>query len=261
MLRRELKTGRRAFLLWTFGLFFIVVAGLTKFTGFAGNTEVLKIFDDFPKIVLAVFGMVGVDVSTLPGFYAILAFYSIICAVIYGISLGANAVNRESIDKTYEFIFTKPRSRFYVINIKLLGGIIYLTAFCLLNLLFSFAATALQGIENTISEQMVLFSVAMWLISFLFFMLCVFLSALINKPEKGAQAANAVFLLSFLIGMAYDILENAAFLRYFAPLKYFSYGEVLSGTLNTKFIIICLVASFIFYTAASLIFSKKDLLD
>ena len=70
----------------------------------------------FPRVVLAVLGISGVDVETPGGYYAVLAFYAVICASLYGASLGAGAVNREAVDKTYEFLFTRPRSRAAILS-------------------------------------------------------------------------------------------------------------------------------------------------
>ena len=136
ILKRELRAGRKTFILWTIGLFFIMFAGIAKYTGFSGEANITELFDSFPRIVLAVFGMVGLDVTSLGGFYSVVVYYGIICAAIYGVSLGCRAVNEEAIDKTYEFIFTKPRSRSFILGMKMLSAFIYLTLYSILSYAF-----------------------------------------------------------------------------------------------------------------------------
>lgn len=259
VLKRELKVGRKAFILWSIGLFFVMFAGMAKYTGFNGDTSVMALFDTMPKIVLAVFGMVGVDVTTLGGFYAMLIFYAIICAAIYGVQLGSNAVNREVIDKTYEFIFTKPRARSYLLNIKLLAAIIYITLFSILNYIFSIAALSTLEIENTIVTAVILYTIAMWLISVLFYMIAIFIGAIISKVEKAILYSNLLVVGAFVCSVAYDMFDNVRILRFFTPLKYFEVNEVLNNNLNIIFVIICIVLSIVLYLFALRKFDKKDL--
>ena len=259
ILKRELRTGRKAFIFWTIGLFLIVFAGMTKYTGFSGETGALEIFNTFPKIVLSVFGIVGVDISTLGGFYAIVVYYSIICAAIYGISLGCSAVNREEIDKTYEFIFTKPRSRSFVLTMKLLAGFIYMTLYSILSYIFSLVSIATLKIENTIKTPIVLLTVSMWFISILFFTLAAFIATIIKNPEKGSLYSNLAFILTFCLGIAYDMVENNSIIKIFSPLKYFLPNDVLAGKLDVLYIAICIVLSIVFYIFTMYFFEKKDL--
>jgi len=95
ILSRELRAGRKTFFFWSLGLFFLVFAGMAKYTGVAADEASFNaLLAQFPRVVLAVLGITGVDVEAPGGYYAVLAFYAVICASIYGVSLGANAVNR-----------------------------------------------------------------------------------------------------------------------------------------------------------------------
>lgn len=258
ILKRELKAGRKAFILWSIGLFFIMLAGMAKYTGFEGDNTVMEIFDSFPKIVLAVFGMVGVDISSLGGYYAILVYYGIICAVIYGISLGSNVVNRERIDKTYEFIFTKPRSRAYILCCKFLSAVIYITLYSILNYIFSISSIAIIKLENTIAKPIALYTLSMWMVSILFCTLALLLCVVCKKTEKGILYSNLSFVVAFVGGMIYDMLENGEFFRIFSPLKYFLPTDVLNGKLDIFYVIICLAFSTIFMFLSVRLFERKE---
>jgi len=125
ILKRECRANLKTFLFWNLGLFVLAFTGMTKFTGIAaatGGEDINKILNQFPKVILAVLGISSVDISTLAGYYSILAFYALICGAIYAIHLGNNAVSREIVDKTYEFIFTKPCTKTYVLGMKVIAG-------------------------------------------------------------------------------------------------------------------------------------------
>lgn len=256
---RELKSGRKAFLFWSIGLLFIVFAGMTKYTGFAGNTQVTEIFSTMPKIVLAVFGMTGVDISSLAGFYVMLAYYVMICAAIYGVSLGANAVNRESIDKTYEFVFTKPRSRNYILLMKLKSGLTYLLAFSLLNYILSVLSIMTITTNENINSLMITYSLIVFLVGLLFFSLAAFIATMAKKTEKGALYANLCFLFAFVVGMVYDMFDHVEILRYFTPLRYFLQEDLVQGKVDLIFILLPILLSAGFLVLTFVKFDKKDL--
>lgn len=260
ILKKELKEGIKSFILWSIALFFIMFAGLMKYTGFSGEAGAMKVFETFPKIILAVFGIIGVDLSTIGGFYAIIIFYGIICISIYAISLGYKIVNHEMTNKTYEFLFTKPRSRTFIFNMKMLSAFIYISLYSLLNSIFSIAAIAALKLDNTIEKPIILFTISMWMIGILFCMLSALLSTLIKKPEKGLLIGNLVFVATFIFGMIFDMFEKAKLLRFVAPLKYFLPNEVLSNKLDTVYVLLSLILSVIFYITSIRIFSRKDFL-
>lgn len=121
ILKRELKAGFKPFLFWTIGLFVLVFVGLTKSTGLSSGGEgIMDLVNAFPKVVLAIMGMVGIELDTFGGFYSVLAQFALILTSVYAVWLGNSAVGKESVDKTYEFIFTKPRSRSFILNRKLI---------------------------------------------------------------------------------------------------------------------------------------------
>jgi ABC-2 type transport system permease protein len=191
ILKRELRAGLKPFILWTVGMFILVFIGIAKFQGIsAGGADISQLLNQFPRPVLAVLGMAGLDVSTLGGYSAILFYYVLICAVIYAVHIGSSAVTRESVDKTYEFIFTKPVSRDKILAMKLTAGWIFLFIFCVLNAVFSFMAISTLKIADTITGPILLFSLAVFLIASLFVALSAFLAALVRQADKGRFTAT-----------------------------------------------------------------------
>ena len=260
ILKRELKAGRKAFIFWCIGLFVLVFASIIKFTGIeAGGAEVEDIVAQFPRPLQAMFGLVGVNISQIDGYYAAIVFYVMVCIAIYAISLGANAVGREAVDKTYEFVFTKPCSRSYILAMKLASGVVYLVAISLINYLFSVAALATLKLEKDISSEVLLFSVSEIIVGLVFFTMSAMIVSVIKRSEKGFLYGNICFLVAFIIGMLYDMLENAEFLRLFTPLRFFIPSEILNGTLNVGYVAFAIILCSGFTTISFINFEKKDL--
>ncbi len=255
----SLKNGIKSLLFWLIGLFVLMFAGMIKYTGIsgAGDMSITEIIDKFPRIVLAMFGMVGVDINTLGGYYAILAFYAMICAAIYAAGLGANAVSREFSDRTYEFLFTKPISRTYALAMKLSAGILQLTVFSIISLLFSFAAIGYLNLPENISMAVILFSLSLFLVGLVFFALAAFASAVSKRAEKGALYGNLAFIIAFIVGVVYEMNDFWLF-KLFSPLKYFAPWDLLDGKLDPVYLLITIGLFLIFMFGTFRVFDRKD---
>lgn len=261
ILKRELRAGLKPFILWTIGMFVLVYIGIIKFEGMSGgDVDMSELIGQFPRIVLAVLGIVGVDINTLSGYTAILTYYVLICAVIYAVHLGSSAVSRESIDKTYEFVFTKPRSRSHVLAMKLCAAWIYLALFCVFYAIFSAkAASSLKSSED-ITTVILLFTISVFLIGSLFIALSAFLSAISKQPDKGSLYGNLAFLYAFILGIVYDMLENGSLLRLISPFRYFLQEELLLNKFDPLYAVITLALITVFLFGTFKAFKRKDLM-
>jgi ABC-2 type transport system permease protein len=261
ILKRELRAGLKPFILWTVGLFILVFIGIYKFEGVsAGGVDVTGLLNQFPRPVLAVMGLAGVDIATLGGYASVLFYYVLICAVIYSVHLGSSAVTRESVDKTYEFVFTKPVSRDRVLAMKLLAGWIFLLFFSVLNMIFSFIAVSTLNASETITGPIVLFALSIFLIASLFIALSAFLAALVKQADKGSLYGNLAFLYAFILGVVYDMLENGGLLRLISPFKYFRAPDLLDLRFDPLYTVISLALTAAFLFGAFRLFRRRDLI-
>ncbi len=260
ILIRELKTGVKPFIFWSLGLFVLVFFGVIKSTGLSVDTAgITALINSFPRIVLAVTGMANLDISTFSGYYAALMQYVILLTAVFAVIQGNSAISHEMIDKTYEFAFTKPRSRTFILGTKLLARLIYLTLYCALNFFFSLMAVATLNMEVNYIQEMALFSLVMWLMGILFMSLGVCLAACSKQMERGARAGTGAVLVVFVMGVVYDMVEDGSVIRFFSPFKYFLPSELLDGWVSPLFVVICaLICGICLYGAFSR-FKKRDL--
>jgi ABC-2 type transport system permease protein len=260
ILKRELRAGLKPFVLWMVGVFLLVFIGIMKFEGVsAGGADVSELLSSMPRVLLAVLGMTGVDINTLGGYTSILFYYVLICAVVYSVHLGSSAVSRESVDKTYEFLFTKPCTRGHVLAMKLTAAWIYLLLFCVFSIIFSVAAVSTLKSPEDITAQIILFSLSLFLIGSLFLALSAFLSAVTKRPEKGSLYGNLAFSYAFILGVVYDMLDNAGALRLISPFKYFPAPDILEKSINPVYAGLALAMIAGFTWGAFVWFRKKDL--
>lgn len=259
ILRREQRAGRKAFIIWMAVMFFLCFAGIVKFQSYTASGSMAELLASFPRIVMAVMGAAGLDIGTLSGYTALLFYYVLICAVIYAVHLGSSAVARESIDKTYEFVFTKPCSRGRVLGLKLASAYIYLFLFCAFNAVFSMLAVAYLKTSEDVGSLVLLFALDSFLIGSLFVALSALFASIVKQPEKGAFFGNLAFLYAFIIGVVYNMLDNPGLLKLAAPFNYFSPQDLIAGRFDPVYAVITLllIAASLYGTFAS--FGRKDL--
>ncbi len=263
ILKLELKFDLKRFIFWSVGLFILIIAGLTKFIGISsgagGEGDITQLLDEFPKIILAMMGMANVNIDTLGGYYYILQYYALICVIIYSVHLGTSAVLREDFDKTYEFVFTKPRKRSFILTMKLLASFIYLFVFSLFNGLFSLISIKMLNIDADINRMIFLCMIVSFLVGLLVMCLSACIATLVKKPEQGTKISYLCFFAFFILGIIYDIVEKGGFIKLFTPIKYFEGNDLLNGKIDIVFIMICIVCSALLLLGAYKAFNKKDL--
>lgn len=260
ILKRELKSGIKPFIFWTLGLFVLIFAGVVKSTGATADASMLsELTASFPRIVMAVMGMIDVDLGTFGGFYSVLAQYALILTAVYAVYLGSNAVTRESIDKTYEFVFTKPRSRSFILLNKLLAGVCFLSIYSLLSFLFSVAAVAVLALNENMTAAFALFALSQWVVGLVFFSLAMMFSTVLKHAEKGIKLGNLAVSICFAVGLVCDMLDNAGILRILSPLKYFTPNDLLAGNFSLPYLLVCAVLVAISLFTSLRQFEKRDL--
>lgn len=260
LIRKEFKTGVKTFLFWTLGLFVFIFAGIVKSMGAMAEGQFMtELIGRFPRIVIAVMGMLNADISTFGGYYAVLMQYIFVLAALYASHLGSSAVSRESIDRTYEFLFTKPRSRSFILAHKLLAAMAFLTTFAGLNTVFSLLAVGQLGMQGDYAGLFARFSLAVWLVGIVFFSLSAMFAASFRAAEHGARAGNLAVLCAYALAVGYDLVEQPGLLRLATPFRYFLNAELLAGTISPLYAGLCLLLCAGFLAVAFARFERRDL--
>lgn len=260
--KRELRQELKPFLFWVLGIAILVLGGFVKFVG-VGEVEsgaMSGMLEQFPKPVLAMFGMAEANIETFGGFYSVIQFYAMIVISFYAIHLGTSSVSREIVDKTYEFLFTKPCGRLRILSMKLLAAFCGITLICVLNGIFSYAAPEVYDLENTIPSEMFLFALSMYLIGLFFFTLSAMLAVLLSRAERAVQLSNALLLVFYALSVVFDMDAKCEVLRFATPFKYFRASELLDGRLNVWYAAAIIIMSLVFVFITYKGYKKKDLL-
>lgn len=260
LFRKELKSGLKPFFFWTLGLFAFIFAGIVKSSAaMADGAFMTELLGKFPRIVIAVMGMANLDIAQFGGFYAVLMQYVVVLTAVYATHLGNNAVSRESVDKTYEFLFTKPRSRSFILLRKLLAALAFLTVYAGLNLLFSELAVRQLGLAGDNTALFLRFSVVLWFVGLVFFALAAMFSASIRSAERGARAGSLAVIGTYALAVVCDLLERPGLLRFVTPFRYFSSADLIESDVPLAFAGLCVALAAVFFALAFARFERRDL--
>lgn len=257
IVKYELKTNLKNFLWWMLGIGIIMLLSMVKFEGLnAPGVDISKMFEAFPKIVLIIFGMNNLDITTLAGYIGVLFSYLFIAGSLYAIRLGSNTTALEINNKTADFIYAKPISRLRITLLKQLSGLLYIIIFVIATYLFTFIGILMIG-ENPNVNSLITLSVVLFTVMVLYYACSALLSSLSHKT--GSLYANLLLLSSFIILIMYQMLELKV-LKFLSPLAYFDISEIVKNNhMDVIFTILSLVIIIITLTLSNAIIMKKNL--
>lgn len=275
---RELQANIKPLLVWSLTIILFNIAGMMKFEGIAaGDTEAVRqLTEAFPKVALAVMGISGLDMSTFAGYYAVLEFYVGIMAAVYAVALARNAVLREMVDGTYEFLFVRPVSRSRILTAKFVAALIDAIAFAAVNLVSSLACLPMLGdgsagggvgAEHGLDDgAAVIWRFSLWL----FVMMLVFgaigacASLASSVPSRGAAVGNGSVIVAYGAGVVYDMFADhdaSVVARILSPFRYVTPDEVINGHVPVPFVVLAALIVIAGFTTTYLVFKRRDLVS
>lgn len=259
---KELKAHRKSLIIWSIGVFLMVVSGMGKYEAYSSQGQSINdLVANLPQSLKAVLGFSDVDLSTLNGYYSILFIYLLLMATIHAAMLGATIIAQEERDKTSEFLFVKPISRNKIITAKLMAAFINIVVF---NLVTFLSLIVILGKYNThgeaVNENITLTMIGMFMAQILFMVIGTSLASIKRKPKTAASQASGILILTYILSVAIDLNENIENLKYLTPFKYFDATNIIFGNgLETIYIVLSavLITGFIIITYT--FFQKRDL--
>lgn len=261
MFLKEFKMSRKSLLIWVVSLIVFLFLGMQKYTAFtgAGTEEMMKIFDQMPYVLKAMFGMAALDITTIVGYFGALYFYLVLIFAIHSLLLGLNLIYSDEVSKTYEFLYTKPISRRKILFNKILVG---LSNLVILNLVTYFLALfIIKGFSGDyLFLEILISSFACLLIQILFLGIGILLGVINNKRKK-AFYIGILFIFVFLfLSVAIDVFSQISFLNILTPFKYADPKLFLiSKTLDFNYIVWQFILIIIIFLISFIKFDSRDL--
>ena len=259
---RELKAHRISLVIWAAALVAFLLLSMVKYETLSADPKALQaLMSQFPATIQAIFGMNGLDITTVEGYYGILFLYLALLLAVQAGLMGVGLLAKEEEDKTTEFLYVKPFSRARILGEKIGAGLIVLIFINLVVFVSSLISCAQYLSSSTILGQLlVATAVALGLIQLVFFAIGLCIAAVIRLPKKaGTIVAGAVFA-SYML---YVIINLLPALDWLQTLSIFSYFEVKTFIVSQQFdswkIAVCIVVVLTCLVTAFIAYQKRDL--
>lgn len=258
---RELKAHYKGLIGWSVGMLFLVIAGMAKYGAIAtGGQQAIQLFKTFPKPVLVIAGINGLDVSTVIGYFGVLYLYILLMASIHGAMIGAEVISKEERDRTSEFLYPKPITRSRIVTEKLVAAIINIVILNLITTVCSILTVAFYAKDFSNNNMILVLMTGLFIMQILFFSLGSALAGLFKNPKLPSIAATAILLVTYIIWVVVDLNSYLDFLKYVTPFKYFDASVIIKdGHLDPLYIILSSVIIVVFITTTYVTFNKRDL--
>src|SRR5512136_3113871 len=126
--RHEFNMHLKSVVTWSVAVAVLIAVFLSLFSSFANQAQLLnEMMAKFPKQLLTAFGLSGIDLSTVLGFFSFVFLFTQVCLAIQASNYGFALVSIEEREWTADFLLTKPVRRTHILNGKLLAALAGLT--------------------------------------------------------------------------------------------------------------------------------------
>jgi len=227
---RELRANLKSLLIWCGAQFFVIYAGMIKYSGFsASDVDIDKMFEALPSGLRAVFGIGDVDLTSVDGYYTLFFLFFMLLAGIHANMLGVILIAKEERDHSADFLFAKPVTRSRVITAKLAAGLVNILLFNALTWGASLYFIALYNNGDPIADKVAILMVALFILQLLFLSVGALFGALLRNAKQASSAGSAFLMGAFFLSIGIDIESRIDFLKYLTPFNYFEAKSLMFG--------------------------------
>lgn len=230
VLKRELRGNMKSLIIWSICMVLLVLVGMVKFSGIsAAGSASVELFNSLPESVKAIFGLTGIDVTSVGGFFSMFFLYFMLLGSIHSGMLGATIISKEERDKTADYLFAKPRTRATIIAEKYAAWFINIIVFNLVTCVSSVVIVGGYNKGESITSGIIEMMTALFILQFLFGAIGLSVSSLVDSNKKATGITTAIILGTYMLSIGMSVNENLAKLRVLSPFKYFEGPAMMTG--------------------------------
>lgn len=257
---RELKSNLRSLIIWSVIVVLFVTIGISKFSAYYENPEMLALLDSMPPALLEAFSFGAFNLTTITGFYGVMFTYFALMLSIAAAMWGSDIISKEERDKTVEFSLTLPVTRSRLVTAKALAALVNCIVLLLVTLAASLVSAAQYQPDSEFFGFLRLCMVALFIMQLIFLAIGIFLGCAMKRYKRASAVAVALLLGTYFLSVLSGLNKNLNFLKYLTPFKYFDPSLLLRDShldlLYVGLSLAIIVASMI---GAYLTYSRRDL--
>jgi ABC-2 type transport system permease protein len=259
--RQEFKMHVRTVITWSVGLTALVVLIVSLFSSFAGDAALLsEMMDNFPEQLLAAFGMTGLDMATILGYFSLAFLFVQIFLALQAANYGFGLVSVEEREWTADFLLTKPVGRTSVLTSKLLAALSALAITDVVVWVVCYASIMLFKGDSSVDTGTLLLLLAS-IVPFQLFFLAVGLvvSLLVKRIRSVTPYAMALGFGMYVLSAFGDMLGESA-LEKITPFKHFEPNYIIQhGAYDLPLVLISVAVIVLSLVGSYLLYARRDI--
>jgi ABC-2 type transport system permease protein len=257
---RELKANLRSLLIWSVIVILFVTIGISKFSAYYGNPEMVAILDEMPQAVLTAFNFQAFNLTTLSGFFGVMFTYFALLLSVAAAMWGSDIISKEERDKTVEFSLTLPVTRGRVVTAKALAALVN----CIGLLAVTWGASLVSARQYQPDSEFYRFlglcMLAILIMQVIFLAIGIFLGCAMRQYRRASSVAVSLLLGTYFLSVISGLNENLEFLKYLSPFKYFDAGVLLrESRIDVAFVGLSLAIILASMAGAYFTYARRDL--
>jgi ABC-2 type transport system permease protein len=257
---RELKANLRSLLIWGVIVILFIVVGVSKFSAYHNNPDMLSILNNLPQAVLDVLNVQAFNLTTVSGFFGVMFSYYALLLCIAAAMWGSDIIAKEERDKTVEFSLTLPVTRSRLLTAKTLAAL----ANCLGLLIITWAASLVSAAryqpDSEFYKFLALCMLALFITQLIFLAVGIFLGCAMKRYKWASSAALSLLLGTYFLSIVSTLNKNLDFLKYFSPFRYFDAAALLhESKIDIAFAGLSLAIILVSMLGAYLTYARRDL--
>jgi ABC-2 type transport system permease protein len=259
--RHEFRMRLNSVIIWSIALMAITLIFFSIYPAFASQAALLnETLSQFPPALLAAFGMTGVDLSSVIGFYSFIFLFAQICLAIQAGNYGFGLVSIEESELTADFLISKPVSRAQILNSKLLAAFTSLTITNLVVWVSSFAGVMLfRGGRVFDTKTLVLLLISIVIFQVFFLSVGLVISLLVKKIRSVTPYSLGLGFGMYVLS-AFSGLEGVSYLELITAFKHFDPTYIIQhGAYNTPLVLLNVAVSVVSLVASYWLYTHRDI--
>lgn len=259
---RELRSYRKALIIWSVCIIIFTAMAFAKYAGFAAmGSEANELLESLPDFMKNAFGLSSLNLTEIKGYYSVLFMYYALITGIHAVMLGATIISKEARDKTADFLMVKPITRSSMITSKIIVGFIDVL---IINIVTGLTTIIFVNINNngeSITGGLINGMVVLLIIQCIFFSLGLAISSFTGKAKKATTISTGIILIMYFLDVFRNISDKLDFVKYITPFSYFDTIKVLNGNgFEALYIVLSIIIIVVSIVLAYTNYQRKDIL-
>lgn len=258
--KKELKSRRVGLIAWSVAMILFMWTGMVKYQTLSIDpTATEALLKQMPDTIKTIFGMNGLEATSLSGYFGICFLFIAILLAVHAALLGTGLLTIEPLNKTTEFLYTRPASRRRIITSKLLAGLLQLTILFGVTYAASWVSIALYASMDGFQTTLAVFMGGAAIIQITFFSVGMAVAALLRSASGAGKLLTGLVFASYALSLVSQ-LDGYNWLRYVSIFRYFDAVDILNtNTLKLHYVVICLAVNAISLAIVYLYYPRRDL--